>query len=84
MFIVYILKSQKVNRYYTGVTQDINQRLERHNQGRNFSTKPYRPWQMIYTERYSSRSEALKREKQIKSYKGGEAFKKLLKNAGIV
>lgn len=81
---VYILKSLKVRRYYVGVTSDTEERLIRHNQGRNSSTKPYRPWKVIYIEEFKFKSEALKRERQIKSYKGGEAFKKLIKNAGIV
>jgi len=33
---------------------------------------------IVYTERFDIKSDALKREKQIKSYKSGIAFKKLL------
>ncbi len=82
--IVYILKSKEFNRYYIGVTTNITERVSRHNQGRNRSTKPYKPWDLIHTEEFDSKTEALKRERQIKSYKGGNAFKKLIKNAGIV
>jgi len=79
MFIVYILKSLKNGRFYVGQTQDINDRIKRHNSGNVKSTKYYIPWEIVYLENLQTRSEACKREKQIKIYKGGEAFKKLLK-----
>lgn len=84
MYIVYILKSILFNRYYTGSTENLKERLIRHNQGRSKWTKKYRPWEIVYIEKFVTRSEAVKREKQIKSYKGGSAFKKLLTSAGIV
>ncbi len=37
---------------------------------------------MVYYEKFSSKREAIKREKQIKSYKGGNAFKKLIGDVG--
>ena len=84
MYILYIIKSEAKERHYTGVTKNIKERLQRHNQGRNKSTRNHRPWKVIYTENLNTKLEALKREKQIKSWKKGEAFKKLLKQAGVV
>ena len=78
MYFVYILKSLTHNRYYTGSTGDLKNRLNYHNSGRVKSTKAYKPWEIIYTENFNMKSEALKREKNIKSFKGGEAFKKLI------
>jgi putative endonuclease len=78
MFIVYVLKSLKNRRFYIGQTQDINERLRRHNFGKVKSTKHYRPWEIIYSEDYQTRSESCRRERQIKKYKGGEAFYKLI------
>ncbi|MFA5820567.1 MAG: GIY-YIG nuclease family protein [Candidatus Gracilibacteria bacterium] len=84
MYHVYILKSQKHNRYYIGSTKDVAKRLEKHNSGGSTYTRAYRPWEVIYTEQHPDRKVAEKRERVIKSYKGGEAFKRLLKNAGVV
>jgi putative endonuclease len=78
MHKVYILKSLKNNRYYIGHTNNINNRLKRHNSGQVKSTKPYLPWKIIYTENYQTKSEAYRREMEIKSYKSGIKFKKLL------
>ena len=77
-YFVYILKSIKTNRYYIGHTKDINVRLSQHNAGNVRSTKAFSPWKVVHFEEFSSKSEAYIREMKIKSYKGGEAFKKLL------
>ena len=79
MFIVYILKSTIFNRYYIGHTSNLSKRIEDHNSGKTRSTKAYKPWELIYSEKFDSKSEAFKREMQIKSYKSGSAFQKLLK-----
>lgn len=78
MFTVYILQSIKIRRYYIGHTEDLADRLGRHNRKLVKSTKAYAPWEVIYTENYSSKSEAFRREMEIKKYKGGIKFKKLL------
>jgi len=78
MYTVYILQSSKNNRYYIGHTANLIERLDAHNRGSNQSTKANRPWKLIYSEKYSVKTEAAKRERQIKSYKGGYAFKQLI------
>lgn len=78
MFIVYILSSIIGQHYYVGHTADKENRLREHNAGEVRATKPYRPWKMIYTEEYNTKSEAQSREYEIKSYKGGIKFKKLI------
>ena len=66
MCTVYILYSNTSSRYYVGQTSDINQRLERHNQGRVKSTKHGIPWEVVLQLDVSTRSEAMILEKQIK------------------
>ena len=78
MFFVYILQSLKNHSYYTGQTKNIEKRLERHNKGEFISTRRGAPYKVVHKEHYLTRGEAMRREKQIKSYKGGNAFKKLL------
>ena len=78
MFYVYILKSLKDESFYIGYTADLDDRLRRHNKGDSRYTRNHRPFELIHTESYDSRSEAIRREKQIKSYKGGAAFRKLV------
>jgi putative endonuclease len=65
--VVYILYSESVNQYYVGITADIKDRLNRHNQGRSKSTNKGMPWKLIETFKVLDRSEAVKLEKKIKS-----------------
>jgi len=78
MFKIYILESLQYKRYYIGHCADIKLRLERHNRGLVKSTKAFKPWKVIYTEDFKTKQEAYKREMEIKSYKGGNAFKKII------
>ncbi len=77
-YFVYILKSLKDGRYYIGSTGNVEDRLKFHNSGLQRSTRHRVPFVVVYVEVKASKAEALKREKQIKSYKGGVAFKKLV------
>ena len=78
MYFVYILKSLRIKRHYVGHTDNLRKRLKQHNAGMTKSTKAYIPWKIIYTEEFKTRTEAIQREKEIKSYKGGIKFKKLI------
>lgn len=69
MYFVYILYSEKHNRYYIGHCEDVAVRLTRHNNKGVPSTRFYVPWIVIYTESYISRSEAAAREREIKNKK---------------
>ena len=77
---IYILQSVKDGRYYIGSTHDVEARLRFHNAGLQRSTKSRIPFRLVYSEIYIDMQLALFREKQIKSYKGGEAFKNLLRS----
>ena len=70
MHYVYILKSLKDGKLYTGVTKDLENRLAEHNIGKNKATKHRRPLVLVYSEEYSNRSEAARREYYLKSKKG--------------
>jgi putative endonuclease len=78
MYFVYIIKSQKDQKYYIGSTSNVEARIAYHNSGRQRSTKNRIPFILVYTEQFASRIEAEARERQIKSYKGGLAFKRLI------
>ena len=78
MYYVYIIKSSKTDSYYIGSTKNVAERLKKHNRNQTRSTKHKGPWQLIYKETFDIKTSALKREKQIKGYKGGRSFKKLI------
>jgi len=78
-YFVYILKSLKNGSYYTGSTQDLSSRLERHNQGRSKHTKKGMLWEVIYHEKFPDRSSALKREMEIKRRKSRKYIESLIR-----
>lgn len=84
MHHVYVIQSETTGRYYIGMTENIDQRLRHHNSGANRSTRNRGPWKLVHAETQPDKISAWQREKQIKSYKGGEAFKRLIHNHGEV
>ena len=66
MYTVYILFSKSSLKYYTGQTDNLENRLHRHNSGLSLSTKSGRPWGLVYQIQFSSRSEAMFLEQKIK------------------
>jgi len=79
MWKVYIIYSEKIDRYYTGITEDLEWRLERHNQGWGRFTKRGIPWMVVYNEKYITKSEAVKREREIKNRKSRKYIENLIK-----
>jgi putative endonuclease len=75
MYCVYIIRSRKKNKIYIGYTQDLQERLKQHNRKCNISTKQSDDWELIYTENFSTRSLAMKREKYLKSGNGRQVVK---------
>ena len=68
-YYTYILQSERTNKYYIGSTENIEERIKRHNEGRSKYTKSGIPWKLVYYEEFSDRSSAIKREKYIKNRK---------------
>ncbi len=66
MHFVYIIYSETFGIYYKGETSDISARLSAHNQNKSNYTANKGPWKLVYLEKLSTRSEALKREKMLK------------------
>ena len=76
-FKVYVLYSRKFDKLYIGCSSNLTNRLISHNElGVKDWTRSYRLWLLIYLEEYPSKSEALKREKQLKSGQGREFLRK--------
>jgi len=66
-YSLYILYSPKIDRYYIGVSGELENRVRRHNAGTSRSTKRGAPeWILVYKEVYGSRSDAMKRESYLK------------------
>ncbi|MFH1398443.1 MAG: GIY-YIG nuclease family protein [Candidatus Omnitrophota bacterium] len=78
VYYVYVLKNDQ-GRYYMGSTKDIELRLRQHNQNSVRSTKNKGPFKLVYKEIFGTRTEARKRENQVKGYKNSDYTKRLVK-----
>lgn len=78
MWFTYIIYSSKIDKYYIGYTQDLELRLTRHNEGwGKFSSRGI-PWKLVYYESFNTKSEAIKRENEIKKKKSRKYIEKLI------
>jgi putative endonuclease len=68
MFYVYILYSERCDRYYIGQTADLEVRLSRHNGKLEKSTSPYVPWIMVCFITKETRSDAMILETKLKNF----------------
>ncbi|HEX4875230.1 MAG TPA: GIY-YIG nuclease family protein [Chitinophagaceae bacterium] len=75
MFFVYVIRSEKDGRFYVGLSEDVDKRVNQHNKGMTFSTKGFRPWKLFFFESFPTRIDARKREIYLKSGSGKEFIK---------
>ena len=75
MYYLYILLNEAGTRTYTGVAEDVEERLQRHNSGRVKASCPYKPYKVIHTEQFLTLKEARQREKFYKSTTGRRLIK---------
>ena len=80
MFYVYVLHSLEDHGLYIGFSTNLNKRIAEHEHGASFATKYRGPWKLIYYEAYLERSDALGREKYLKSGAGRRFLRAQLKN----
>jgi len=80
MFYTYVLRSIKDNKFYIGQTAKLDLRIERHNLGKEKSTKYRVPFELVYYKGFDTRSEAMEYEKYLKSKKKSRAIEKLIKS----
>lgn len=83
MFFVYVIESQSSSKIYIGQTSDLDRRLMRHNgllknKLTSYTSKNDGYWKVIYTEKFETRNEAIKREKFLKSHAGRDYIRKSL------
>ena len=78
---VYILLSLKDKKFYIGSTNNLERRLEEHNQGKNTSTAKRLPLKLIYYEAHLSKEDAERRENYFKTDKGKSTLRLMLRDS---
>ena len=82
--LLYILRSETVGRYYIGISNNPERRLEFHNTREKGFTSRYRPWKLMYTQRFPSRQEAQQAERRIKQWKSRTMIEKVISGEIVV
>ena len=80
-YFVYILYSPGLDVYYIGVSENPVSRLIKHLSRHKGFTSRAKDWQSVYKEVYKEKSEALKREKQLKAWKSKVRIKQLIEKS---
>jgi len=83
MYFVYVLYSKKLNKRYIGQTQNLTARVKEHNSGKSQFTSTGIPWELIYFEEHSTRSEAMKRERFLKTGQGRKFLDEIIRDRGF-
>ncbi len=79
---VYVLRSLRNGRLYTGSTNDIGRRLAEHRRGKTPYTRNAGPFELVYHEDQPDGPTARRRERFLKSGQGREEVARLLNSAG--
>jgi putative endonuclease len=80
MFYAYVIKSIHTTFLYKGHCENLQERLKQHNAGETQSTRPHVPFDIVYFEEFSTRAEAIKREKYFKTAAGRRFLKSKMGN----
>ncbi|WP_412850441.1 GIY-YIG nuclease family protein [Chryseobacterium sp. PMSZPI] len=79
MCYCYILYSKSLNKYYIGHScENLQERLRRHLSAHNGFTSKVKDWIIVYTEKFCSKAQAYKREREIKAWKSKLKIQKLI------
>jgi len=78
MALVYIIYSEKINKYYVGACIDLQRRLYEHNIGHSKFTSTGIPWKLVYKVEFIDLPAAKKRETEIKKMKSRKYIEHLI------
>ena len=76
-FFVYVLRNPD-GRLYVGFTEDLDERVERHQEDEAGWTRGRGPWDLVHHEVFADRSEALRRERSLKRGRTNQALRRRL------
>ena len=78
-YYTYAIYSETFDKIYIGYSSDVEKRVQSHNSKINHGwTSKYQPWKLVYTEEFTTKIEAMTREKQLKSANGREFIRNLI------
>ncbi|MGC1391257.1 MAG: GIY-YIG nuclease family protein [Bacteroidales bacterium] len=83
MYSVYIIYSDKIDKYYIGYSSNVQERILKHNRNSKGFSNTGKPWILVYEEVFDNKKDAMERETQLKKWKNRERLVNLI-NPGSV
>jgi putative endonuclease len=80
MYSVYIIYSQKIDKYYIGFSSNVHDRLLKHNRNSKGFSNIGISWILVYEEPFDNKKNAMSRESQLKKWKNRERLETLIKS----
>jgi putative endonuclease len=77
-YFIYIIYSTQLDRYYVGHTNNLEERVRKHNTNHKGYTGVVGDWQVVYSEIYQTKSAAYKREREVKKWKKRNQIERLI------
>ena len=81
MYFLYIIQSETSGRFYVGHTDRLEARTREHDNGQSPATRGRGPWSLVHTEQFVKRGEAVRRERETKSWKSHRSIEELIASA---
>ncbi|MCC5908635.1 MAG: GIY-YIG nuclease family protein [Balneolaceae bacterium] len=78
MHYLYILYSEKLDRYYSGRSGDVNERFKKHNNGHSAATKGGVPWEIKKVVEFDTKTKAIKAENWLKKMKSRRIIEQVI------
>lgn len=75
---LYILYSKKLDRYYSGQTKQVENRLVKHNKGHSLATRAGAPWELVKTIEFETKTQAIVAENWLKKMKSRRIIEQLI------
>ncbi len=77
-YYFYILFSSSFDKFYIGHTNDLFERLRKHNSNHSGFTGKFNDWKIVYSEKFNTKTEAYARERQVKKWKNRQRIEQLI------
>jgi len=84
MYYLYVLQSKVDKKLYIGYTSNLINRFKRHQNGEVISTRPRRPFEIIFYEAFKSKLDAKRRENYFKTSKGKSSLKQIIRSSLVL
>lgn len=81
---IYILKSNKIGKFYIGSTNNLKRRISQHQNGKVGSTKYLLPLDLVFTQGFKTLQEARKIEFKLKKLKRRDIIQRVINDGVIV